>query len=202
MKLDRQEIARYLGYGRTPMPPEVSALAETCMEELERTVIPRSLGRRMAVRRFTEASRDLAYQLRHCEEAVLYAITLGPQADLLLRRWSVRDMAKAAVGQAVCAAWLDQLAADYVEGLDLGAGEYPTPPFSPGYGDLKLETQKEIFKQLDCTKRIGITLTEDMLMYPTKSVTALIGLTDEKEECHTGKCKQCTNTECEFRDEV
>ena len=31
MKLDLQEIARYLGYGRTPMPPEVSALAETCM---------------------------------------------------------------------------------------------------------------------------------------------------------------------------
>ena len=78
MKLDRQEIARYLGYGRTPMPPEVSALAEACMGELERTVIPRSLGRRMAVRRFTEASRDLAHHLRHCEEAILYAITLGP----------------------------------------------------------------------------------------------------------------------------
>ena len=199
MKLDRQEIARYLGYGRTPMPPEVSALAEACMGELERAVIPRSLGRRMAVRRFTEASRDLAHHLRHCEEAVLYAITLGPQADQLLRRWSVRDMAKAAVGQAVCAAWLDQLAAQYVEGLDLGEGEYPTPPFSPGYGDWSLSHQQEVLDLLDAPRRMGLTLTQAGMLVPEKSITALVGVSDRQEESCGQKCMRCNKKDCPFR---
>ena len=199
MKLDLQEIARYLGYGRTPMPPEVSALAETCMGELERTVIPRFLSRRMAVRRFTEDSRDLAHHLRHCEEAVLYAITLGPQADLLLRRWSVRDMAKAAVGQAVCAAWLDQLAAEYVAGIERGEGEYLTPPFSPGYGDWDLSHQGEVLGLLDAPRRMGLALTQAGMLVPEKSITALVGISDRQEESCGQKCMRCKKTDCPFR---
>lgn len=199
MELERREIARYLGYGKNPMPPEVSALAEACMGELERAVIPRSAGRRMAVRRFTEASRDLAHHLRHCEEAVLYAITLGPQADLLLRRWSVRDMAKAAVGQAVCAAWLDQLAADYVAGLELGEGEYPMPPFSPGYGDWDLSHQQEVLDLLNATRRMGLTLTRAGMLVPEKSITALVGVSDRQEESCGQKCMRCKKKDCPFR---
>jgi hypothetical protein len=153
----------------------------------------------MAVRRFTEASRDLAYHLRHCEEAVLYAITLGPQADLLLRRWSVRDMAKAAVGQAVCAAWLDQLAAEYVEGLELEEGEYLTPPFSPGYGDWDLSHQQEILDLLDAPRRMGLTLTQAGMLVPEKSITALVGVSDRQEESCGQKCMRCKKTDCPFR---
>ena len=199
MKLDRQEIARYLGYGRNPMPPEVSALAEACQGELERAAVPRFLSRRMAAHRFAEASRDLAHHLRHCEEVVLYAITLGSQADLLLRRWSARDMAKAAVGQAVCAAWLDQLAAEFAAGLPLEEGEYLTPPFSPGYGDWDLSHQKEVLDLLDTPRRMGLSLTQAGMLVPEKSITALVGVSDRPEESCGQKCMRCKKKDCPFR---
>ena len=40
-------------------------------------------------------------------------------------------------------------------------------------------TQKDIFKILDCSKKIGLTLTDSLLMSPTKSVTAIVGIKDE-----------------------
>ena len=52
--------------------------------------------------------------------------------------------------------------------------------FSAGYGDLSLSTQKDIFKILDVTKNIGVSLNNSLLMSPTKSVTAFVGITDEK----------------------
>ena len=48
--------------------------------------------------------------------------------------------------------------------------------FSPGYGDLPLDFQREIFRTLDCPRRIGLSLSESLLMSPSKSVTALIGI--------------------------
>jgi 5-methyltetrahydrofolate--homocysteine methyltransferase len=50
------------------------------------------------------------------------------------------------------------------------------PRFSPGYGDLDLSCQKDIFKLLDCSKKIGLTLNDSLLMSPTKSVTAFVGI--------------------------
>ena len=52
------------------------------------------------------------------------------------------------------------------------------PRFSPGYGDLSLETQKDIFIILDCPRKIGVTLNESFLMSPSKSVTAFVGICD------------------------
>ena len=39
-----------------------------------------------------------------------------------------------------------------------------------------LRYQKDIFSVLDCQRKIGLTLNDSMLMSPTKSVTAIIGI--------------------------
>jgi len=51
-----------------------------------------------------------------------------------------------------------------------------TPRFSPGFGDLPLELQKDIFFALQPHRNIGLTLNESLLMSPSKSVTAIIGI--------------------------
>ena len=61
-----------------------------------------------------------------------------------------------------------------------GEGVFFRPRFSPGYGDLPLEFQKDIFRLLECPRRIGISLGESLLMTPSKSVTAIIGFGDKK----------------------
>ena len=140
------------------------------------------------------------HHLRHCREGILYAVTLGPEADRLLRRWSAQSMAKAAVGQAVCAAWLDDLCAAYCAILeqDLAPGEYLTPPYSPGYGDWDLGAQPLVLDLLQAPMRLGLTLTAGGMLVPEKSVTALVGISDRKEEACGQKCMRCTKTDCPF----
>ncbi len=50
-----------------------------------------------------------------------------------------------------------------------------TMRFSPGYGDLLLNFQKNLMKELEFY-RIGIKLTPTNIMIPQKSITALIGV--------------------------
>lgn len=47
--------------------------------------------------------------------------------------------------------------------------------FSPGYGDLKLEIQKQIYKLLTL-ENLKLELTASMMLNPEKSVTAIAGL--------------------------
>lgn len=112
-------------------------------------------------------------------------------------------MAKAAVGQACCAVWLDELVAAYCESLlpQLEEGEYLTPGFSPGYGDWDLSAQRQVLDILDAPRRIGLTLTAGGMLVPEKSITALVGISHEKEEACGQKCMRCKKTDCPFRAE-
>lgn len=201
MNLDPREIARYLGIRGKALDPQGTAWADQCQRELAQTVTPRHLGRRLPLTLFQGQSRDLDHHLRHCREGILYAVTLGPEADRLLRRWSAQSMAKAAVGQAVCAAWLDELCAAYCATLeqDLAPGEYLTPPYSPGYGDWDLAAQQTVLDRLQAPKRLGLSLTGGGMLVPEKSVTALVGISDRPEEACGQKCMRCRKTDCPFR---
>ena len=48
--------------------------------------------------------------------------------------------------------------------------------FSPGYGDLPLDVQRPLFAALDVPRKIGVSLTDSLLMAPSKSVSAIIGI--------------------------
>ena len=55
-----------------------------------------------------------------------------------------------------------------------------TDRFSPGYGDLPLEMQRDVMEALDCAGILGITLTDSLLMIPGKSVTGIIGMKERE----------------------
>lgn len=116
-------------------------------------------------------SRGLAAFLAGCDRAVLFAATVGADADRLISRAGAISPARALL--------LDAFFTERVEALCDGfTAQYAKPEnrFSPGYDDLPLDFQKTIFSLLDCPRRIGLTLSESFLMIPTKSVTAIIGL--------------------------
>ena len=60
-------------------------------------------------------------------------------------------------------------------------GRASRPRFSPGYGDLPLDAQKMIFSILSPEKHIGLTLNASLMLSPTKSVTAFVGIAKESE---------------------
>ena len=81
-------------------------------------------------------------------------------------------------------------------------GMYLMPRFSPGYGDLRLDHQKDWFRLLDISKQIGIELTDSLLMVPTKSVTALIGIGFDRSKTRCHGCSACNNrATCEYSKE-
>lgn len=215
--INRREIYRYLGY-RGQIPDEtVCQLIEDVLQELLKVIKPRNLYQSFAcetqgesIQLWSEAqkepmvfhSKKLAENLAQCSKVILMAATLGIEADKLLQRYEIMNMAKASVAQACGAACIEaycNLIQEQIREQEQAKGLYLRPRFSPGYGDLSLEAQRLIFDCLQCTKRLGLTLTDSMLMYPTKSVTAFIGLTKNKQGCHIAKCSTCENTGCEFR---
>ena len=79
-------------------------------------------------------------------------------------------------------------------------GLYLTDRFSPGYGDLPLSLQPGICAVLDAERRVGIHVTPSFLMNPSKSVTAVIGLSDKPQMARIRGCAWCAMREtCTLR---
>ncbi len=212
MRADRKETLRYLGYRGQEMEEQTIRMIEEAAKELERASMPKSIYREyvcevtegcVKLGELTIESQNLATNLKGCERAVLLAATIGRAADFMIKKYSVANMAKAAIVQAAGAACIESYVDEIEDAIREDAkkrGLYLRPRFSPGYGDFALEYQKDIFHMLECQKRIGVTLTEGNLMMPSKSVTAIIGLTTkERESCQMAKCSLCENIDCEFR---
>lgn len=66
-------------------------------------------------------------------------------------------------------------------------------------GDFPLSVQKDLLGGLEAGKRLGITLTEGGLMMPSKSVTAVIGISPVKGFCRTEGCEACEKKDCPYR---
>ena len=75
-----------------------------------------------------------------------------------------------------------------------------TDRFSPGYGDLPLALQRDICTVLDASRRLGVQVTDSFLMNPSKSVTAVVGLSERPQPARIRGCGVCTLREhCHYR---
>lgn len=201
---DRNEIRRYMGYYRLPgaadqpgksfeMDPEhgyadTEALISRALflsdGVLENTVLSERYplkmeGQEIAFGECRFGSKDLAKRLEDCVEVVLFAATSGFPLDRLIEKYKRTEPATAYVLSMVGTEHTEALCNQFCRQLEREAGQESLEPvlrYSPGYGDLPLTVQKDIFRQLDITKRIGVTLNESMLMTPVKTVTAIVGL--------------------------
>lgn len=124
---------------------------------------------------FKVESSDLALNLKDCKRVILFAATVGLELDRLIARYSKISPAKALLIQSVGAERIEALCDGFSEDIKR-AGGILKPRFSPGYGDLPLDTQEKIFAVLCPFKNIGLTLNDSKVMSPSKSVTAFMGI--------------------------
>ncbi len=208
---NEREILRYMGYKGQEIPAAVLQLIEECKAELEQYAQLRSIwrcypltvtGTEIDAVCLRTSSKNLANNLAGCEAVILFAATLGTRVDQLLQRYGKLQVSKAVVMQAVSVAMLETYCDQKNEELRIQyrqQGQYLRPRFSPGYGDFPLECQTQIAAALELNKRIGITLTDSLLMAPSKSVTAVIGISGTEADCSRQGCVSCQKTECEYR---
>jgi len=101
--------------------------------------------------------------------------TVGAEFDQWQRRLAAVSAADAYFAQRIgldaVERLMDELEAEIRP--TLVAGEVLKPRRSPGYGAMPLELSREIIDVLDATKAIGVSLTESLLLVPSKSVTAI-----------------------------
>ena len=209
---DRREILRYAGAKEATV--EVTDLLENCLAEAQSVlsyqvcyaVFPvRKDGERLNLGFACTDSAHLRRNLAGCDRAAVFAATVGLGLDRLIARYSRTSPARALMVQAIGAERIEALCDVFCQELGdelYRCGTAVRPRFSPGYGDLPLELQRDIFRVLDCPSKIGLTLNDSLLMSPTKSVTALIGIgPEEKIPGNTG-CSACKKGDCLYRRNV
>lgn len=129
-------------------------------------------------------SKSLSQRLNGCNYAVIFAGTIGIEIDRLIKKYALLSPSKAVIFQALGAERIECLCDIFngeVNDSVIGSGGTTKPRFSAGYGDLPLEFQREIFNALNPQKHIGLYFTESLIMAPSKSVTAVIGVQAESE---------------------
>ncbi len=178
----RQEVVAYIS-APNECPPTLYGLIDDCLSEMLSVITFRVCYERFPARSEAGAlslgfasvnSRDLERHLEGCSEIILLAATLGIGPDRLISRYSLIEPSRAVILQATASAVIEAGLDGFCREI---AQRHPiTERFSCGYGDLPLELQRDIFAALDCERSIGLTLNSSLLMSPTKSVTAIIGI--------------------------
>lgn len=202
MDVNITQALRYLGV----QSPDAALTARMTVlaQELQSRITPRFIWRAAGMEDLRALgvmdSALAARMLRDCRQAAVLICTLGAEFDLWVQREQRRDMARAAM--------LDALGSAYAEaGCDAAEdairarfpGMHLTDRFSPGYGDLPLAVQP-CLADFAGARRIGVTVTPSLLMNPQKSVTAIVGVADVPQPARVRGCDHCTMKEtCNLR---
>lgn len=217
LKVNVSEVKRYAGIMSRKesefLSPEAEKLMHECIEEAlpvfsykvsyeafsldwkeDKPVLPFDAG----------DSKDLSKNLSGSDSVILFAATVGIGIDRLIAKYNRVSPAKALFMQALGAERIETLCDlfnDWVKEEQKKENRDTAPRYSPGYGDLPLTVQKDFMSLLDCSRRLGITLNESLLMTPSKSVTAIIGIHPAGVTCKEKEsgCASCSNENCEFR---
>ena len=124
-------------------------------------------------------SADLSKRLLGCDEAFIFAVTTGVGVDRIIRASEVSspmlslacDAAGSALAEELC-----DLLCELIDAEVKKEGRQIVKRFSAGYGDLSLEYQRDISALLNTAKNIGASLTDGVMMAPSKTVTAIVGI--------------------------
>lgn len=206
-----RELLRYLGYHGQDLSEQVETLIQQCKQELLEAAELRFIWQEYPLKIqdhvidlgiLKTESRSLERNLKDCEKVFFFAATLGSRVDMLLQRYSRIQVSKAVVMQAAAVAMLETYCDEKNQELKEQCqreGWYLRPRFSPGYGDFPLECQRRITAALELSKKVGIMLTESLLMVPSKSITAVIGASRIPKDCSVQGCEVCTKRDCLYR---
>lgn len=183
---DRDEIFKYMLCRKAD--DRVKALTEDCIAEISGKLSYRVCYDEIEIKEcgdvwnlgFTKTSSLLVNnRLSGCCKIVLFAATIGLETDRLIKRYAMLSPSKALAFQAIGAERIEALCDKFEAEIIKSAAEHgfdTCERFSPGYGDFDIAEQKNIFAYLAPEKAIGLMLNESLMMSPSKSVTALIGI--------------------------
>ena len=116
--ISQKEVFRYLGYQNNVADKTTQNIAIECTTELlnccrmnytyKTFCCAVENGKVIIDNRIIIESKNLSKNLAECNELILFAATLGTQADILIQKYTHLDMSKAVIMQAAAAAIIEQ----------------------------------------------------------------------------------------------
>lgn len=217
--IDRDEVLGFLGYAGQDLGGDLEARLDEMVARCVGVARPRGCvrvfdvlerGEKDGVPFVSLAGTALVLEGRsiatHLDGAVavgVLAVTAGMGVDAELRRLALTDRVGGVIFDAAGSALVERAAdaaEESVAALASERGLFAGARFSPGYGDLPLATQPVLLGALDAQRLLGITLSSSLLMAPSKSVTAVVGLFAEPPARDYAPCDECLRREfCELR---
>ena len=212
-RINRKEVLRYLGYKGISADSTVNILIDLCEAVVIKAAVPRFTYSVTGVTQTADGveldgtglilrGNSIKEHLKGCDRAALIAVTLSEGIDRMLRIMQTLDLAKAVVSDSLASAAIEQVCDKLEAIIKEELPEYnQTFRFGIGYGDLPLSQQGEFLKVLNAPRLIGLNVGKTDMMVPTKSVTAVIGLTTGEVSAKNKGCMSCNlKGTCSFRE--
>ena len=215
-KVNIKEAVRYLGYRKVMPDEEMLQGIESAARETEQAAAPRFVCAQFSLTRSGDMlsvadtslqlqGKAIARHLKNANECLLMAATLGVDIDTLSRRYQTVSPLRALLVDA-CANSLIEDLCDRIQSAaeqeTCDANQKLTWRFSPGYGDLPLTVHSAFLPLLDTGRKMGLYETQQHLLTPQKSVTAIMGIVPRTEHTPPKGCDACTEREnCNYAQE-
>lgn len=210
--IEIQEVYKYLEIKDEFDDIKFKELVLSLIEEVENTINPRYTYKIYSVSHYENSllllednlllsGRSIKNHLDSSEKAILMAATLGIEAENLVHRKSKSSITSGIILDAILTSAIERIcdiAQDNITKTPELSGYFFNSRFSPGYGDLPLNLQPKILNALNSYKTIGLTCTEDHILIPRKSVTAIFGAFKNIKIAQSTSCEICIfNNKCE-----
>lgn len=181
--IDEKEVLRYAG-DRSPSH-ETQLLLRDCIKESENAFSTKVAYRifpierqadRLCIGSLTIRSKSLEKNLSGCDKVILFAATAGLHIDRFIAKYARLSPSRSLMFHSIGAERVEALCDAFCRFLTDNEGLKITRRFSPGYSDLPLSLQKDFLALLNAGNTVGIGLNDSMLLSPSKSVTAFVGI--------------------------
>jgi hypothetical protein len=194
-EIDRAEVLRYLQTAKDLNDQNINRLIKESIAEIKELINFRYLYQKFPLAETDEGveiknttltlkGKSIKKHLQHSKEVYLMAATLGAQVDKRISFYEKISVTKSMIFDACATTAIeegcDQVETEIKEKVLVAGKEDITFRYSPGYGDLGIDIQKEFLRILKAPKKIGLTASKYNMLIPTKSVTAIIGVLEEK----------------------
>lgn len=212
--IDKSEVLRYLGYKGQSYDEDLDRLIDESIKEVEDKIKPKKVFEIYDVDKLDNElslkgtmlilkGNDIKNCLENCDKVVLMAVTLGNELERLIKLNEKVNMTKAIILDSIGTAFVEAIC-DEIESFVYNnysqLGKSLSFRYSPGYGDLSLEVQSDFLDALNARRLIGLNVTESNILVPRKSVTAILGIKNNKAAKFKKRCENCTNyNSCAFR---
>ncbi|WP_054739698.1 vitamin B12 dependent-methionine synthase activation domain-containing protein [Cellulosilyticum ruminicola] len=207
-----KDALRYIGMPMEQANKEIIRKVEEAYELIEHIAKPKAISHKLNISlngdevifentALKVESSDLARLLRNAKSCYIMAVTLGQEVDRQIGIKQRLDMLDAMILDSCASVFIDKVCDEHEQELmkSLKEGEFFTMRFSPGYGNVPLKAQRPFLNVLQTEKKIGLTLTRTNMLVPTKSITAIVGISNQKEK-RQKSCGTCNLVKtCSYR---